>query len=209
MEVLAHRPLSDSDAAFLRNSQCGFVGKDPKVCCPFQTVSSTTPYNPYGQTNTDRFDNNQQSGNSGNTGNSGDSGKLLLRRELTLTCKAIYLIFCEWNNNSWCVHISASIYSPLLPTLRVCGLGVEDRIVGGIVTDIDEFPWMALIQYQKRKWSFRKYATWYSSLHRKVPRLQVKQLREPQAKHRVALPHFLYIFSSRLRILLWRCFDQW
>lgn len=36
---------------------------------------------------------------------------------------------------------------PLLPS--DCGIDTEERIVGGEATDIDEFPWMALLEYQK------------------------------------------------------------
>jgi Regulatory CLIP domain of proteinases len=35
----------------------------------------------------------------------------------------------------------------LLPDLTICGGSTSDRIVGGERTKIDEFPWMALIQY--------------------------------------------------------------
>lgn len=38
---------------------------------------------------------------------------------------------------------------PLLPS--DCGTDTEERIVGGESTDIDEFPWMVLLEYQKRK----------------------------------------------------------
>lgn len=34
LKVLTKRPLTNSDADFLRRSQCGFEGSDPRVCCP-------------------------------------------------------------------------------------------------------------------------------------------------------------------------------
>ena len=37
-----------------------------------------------------------------------------------------------------------------LPAPGVCGKGSIDRIYGGNKTRIDEFPWMALIEYTKR-----------------------------------------------------------
>lgn len=38
----------------------------------------------------------------------------------------------------------------LLPQPGVCGSGTEDRILGGTATDIDEFPWMVLLEFSKR-----------------------------------------------------------
>lgn len=37
----------------------------------------------------------------------------------------------------------------LLPTVGVCGIQTSDRIVGGVNTRIDEFPWLALLKYAK------------------------------------------------------------
>ncbi|VEN51792.1 unnamed protein product [Callosobruchus maculatus] len=39
--------------------------------------------------------------------------------------------------------------SPLLPSIDECGTDTQDRIYGGEVAGIDEFPWMALIEYEK------------------------------------------------------------
>lgn len=38
-----------------------------------------------------------------------------------------------------------------LPKPGVCGTVFDNRIYGGNVTKIDEFPWMALIRYELRK----------------------------------------------------------
>lgn len=38
----------------------------------------------------------------------------------------------------------------LLPLPGVCGGGTSDRIIGGERTKIDEYPWMALLEYSKR-----------------------------------------------------------
>lgn len=32
-----------------------------------------------------------------------------------------------------------------------CGIDYSDRIYGGQITDLDEFPWMALLGYRTRK----------------------------------------------------------
>ncbi|CAG9862801.1 unnamed protein product [Phyllotreta striolata] len=42
--------------------------------------------------------------------------------------------------------------SSLLPSTEDCGIGsTADRIYGGNATDLDEFPWMALIEYERER----------------------------------------------------------
>lgn len=43
LKILRKRPLANSEADFLRRSQCGFEGSDPKVCCPSEQSSEPTP----------------------------------------------------------------------------------------------------------------------------------------------------------------------
>lgn len=42
------------------------------------------------------------------------------------------------------------VSSNLLPGSDICGINTQSRIYGGKETDLDEFPWMALIEYEKR-----------------------------------------------------------
>jgi Regulatory CLIP domain of proteinases len=42
----------------------------------------------------------------------------------------------------------------LLPDINTCGARTADRIFGGKRTKIDEFPWMALIQYSNGKCNY-------------------------------------------------------
>ncbi|XP_037932996.1 serine protease easter-like [Teleopsis dalmanni] len=44
-----------------------------------------------------------------------------------------------------------SLTTNLLPSYPNCGKQLTERIVGGNITKLDEFPWMALITYTKRK----------------------------------------------------------
>jgi len=39
--------------------------------------------------------------------------------------------------------------SPLLPGNEICGTGTQDRIYGGTKAQLDEFPWMALVEYER------------------------------------------------------------
>ncbi|CAG9821117.1 unnamed protein product [Phaedon cochleariae] len=94
-KMLTHRPITRQDANYLRDSMCGFEGRLPKVCCPFDEPEVTTTRRPY-----------------------------------------------EFDNGS-------SLGVDLLPSKVICGFNVPDRIYGGKEADLNEFPWMALIQYQR------------------------------------------------------------
>ncbi|XP_076657393.1 serine protease ea-like [Halictus rubicundus] len=80
--IVSLNPVPPDSVQYLKQSHCGFEGRDPKVCCPPEQLRPTE----------DPFNNN-----------------------------------------------------PLLPT--ECGKDLSSRIVGGERTDIDEFPWMALLEY--------------------------------------------------------------
>ncbi|XP_055586939.1 serine protease easter-like [Uranotaenia lowii] len=64
---------------------------------------------------------------------------------------------CGWSyqDNHPLVCCSDSVEAPprasesLLPEVGVCGIQTSDRIVGGVNTKIDEFPWLALLKYAK------------------------------------------------------------
>ncbi|GJQ66172.1 hypothetical protein Trydic_g4232 [Trypoxylus dichotomus] len=42
-QILNKKPISRDDAEFLRRSGCGFEGLEPKVCCPIDAPSTSTP----------------------------------------------------------------------------------------------------------------------------------------------------------------------
>ncbi|KAF5289867.1 hypothetical protein FQR65_LT02001 [Abscondita terminalis] len=94
LDLLQVHPLPASTIAFLKRSNCGFEGLEPKVCC-----------------------NEDYEGNH-NTPSSADNQNEIVK-------------------------------SNLLPDVSVCGVSTQNRIVGGETTDLDEFPWMALLEYQK------------------------------------------------------------
>lgn len=106
LSILQTTPLQPEAIEFLKQSQCGFDGNDPRVCCPIQ---------------------NENPDPSGGADGAKD-GNLQF----------------DLSNN------------PLLPS--DCGRDLSQRIVGGERTDIDEFPWMALLIYRKRK-NFLKHNT--------------------------------------------------
>lgn len=103
LNILKSNNLRPEQIKFLQDSQCGFVGRNPNVCCPKNSGPDTTSRPPIDQ-----------------GGNPNSSPNLNVRNH------------------------------PLLPSN--CGEDVDERIVGGERTDIDEFPWMVLLEYQKREY---------------------------------------------------------
>ena len=49
------------------------------------------------------------------------------------------------------IAITSAPQRSLLPKPGECGIDAENRIYGGNATHIDEYPWMVLLQYSKRK----------------------------------------------------------
>lgn len=62
-------------------------------------------------------------------------------------------IFSTQQNDRQNQSPSQQSSSGLLPKPGVCGFDASDRIFGGERTKLDEYPWMALLQYTKRKTS--------------------------------------------------------
>jgi transmembrane serine protease 9 len=86
------RPLSPEVVDFLRNSQCGFKGNSPLVCCPLPTPPTPTVKPP--------------------------------------------------------VDVSNHQNLVFLP-LNICGPVYDDKIVNGKKTALFQYPWMALIGYNR------------------------------------------------------------
>lgn len=116
LNILQTRPLTPQAMDFLRQSQCGFEGNDPRVCCPIQdfgTSNRDSQPNPVDNQGSNPYVQPQNPDGTVDDPN--------LRYDLS--------------NN------------PLLPT--DCGKDLSQRIVGGERTELDEFPWMTLIEYLK------------------------------------------------------------
>ncbi|XP_076667402.1 phenoloxidase-activating factor 1-like isoform X1 [Andrena cerasifolii] len=103
-------------ADFLRRSQCGFEGRDPRVCCPIQNPLINFP--PRDELS---FPNNPRPTESTEKPTPADNNDANLQYDL--------------------------FSNPLLPT--DCGKDLTQRIIGGEKTDLDEFPWMVLLEYAK------------------------------------------------------------
>lgn len=89
--ILEQTIINPDDIDFLRQSQCGYTGTQPKVCCASTPTTTTNAPEP----------------------------------------------------------ISDEIINQLLPSTDICGRILSQRIVGGERAALDEFQWMALLQYQK------------------------------------------------------------
>lgn len=105
LTAFEQRPLKSNTVSFLRQSQCGFEGYVPRVCCgpmPSQTQERPTTRKP------------------------------VVRPTKPITGQDP--IFQEDSNPS---------------PRSECGIDTNgDRLYGGQFTDLDEFPWMALLGYQ-------------------------------------------------------------
>ncbi|KAL2722332.1 CLIP domain-containing serine protease 2-like [Vespula squamosa] len=112
LTMLQEKPLRPETVDYLTRSQCGFEGKDPRVCCPL----------PANQIESNRI--NQPS----------------YPRTIPPTEETRGGL--ETADNT----ISNLLDNPLLPS--ECGKSLIPRIIGGTRTALDEFPWMALLEYQ-------------------------------------------------------------
>lgn len=118
LNLLQAKPYDTAAIDFLRRSQCGFAGRDPRVCCPIQNPQLDIPAR-----DELSFPNNPRPTDS-------------IEEPTT-----------PGNNDANLQYDPSS--NPLLPT--DCGKELTQRIFGGEKTDLDEFPWMTLLEYAKRK----------------------------------------------------------
>lgn len=101
--------VSVRERSILRQSQCGWEGNYPKVCCTDNApvVRRPTP----GFTNSLQFP----------------------------------------SDNDTPVRRPSSTSSSLLPEIGQCGVQITNKIFGGTKAQFDEYPWLALLEYSKRK----------------------------------------------------------
>lgn len=45
---------------------------------------------------------------------------------------------------------TSTVSSNLLPTIDICKADFNNRIIGGEVAELEEYPWTVLLQYDKR-----------------------------------------------------------
>jgi hypothetical protein len=123
ISILKSVPLNPASVNYLRASQCGYENSGPLVCCPIRTEVQNP--NPNG---------NDGRGTEG-TVNYGPNGPSNGPNVGGPTSPGADNVHPET--------------SSLLPS--DCGRDLSNRIVGGNITELDEFPWMALLEYRKRK----------------------------------------------------------
>ncbi|XP_032514935.2 phenoloxidase-activating enzyme 1-like [Danaus plexippus] len=109
VSAFEQRPLRNDVVSFLRQSQCGFEGYVPRVCCgPLPDLAPQRPTSTVRPTQRPRPDTNINSN--------------------------VDPVFPEDSN---------------LAPRDQCGIDTNgDRIYGGQFTELDEFPWMALLGYK-------------------------------------------------------------
>lgn len=123
LSILQSRPLSAQAIDYLRRSQCGFEGTDPSVCCPIENRRPGGGTRPGGDVQRGGDDStNTGPTNPGTNNNAQDPPDVSDDLRIDLS------------QNS------------LLPA--DCGKDLTQKIVGGSITEIDEFPWMVLLEYR-------------------------------------------------------------
>ncbi|XP_026316216.1 phenoloxidase-activating enzyme-like isoform X2 [Hyposmocoma kahamanoa] len=142
---------SQTDIDNLKQFSCGFEGKTPKVCCPVA------------ETNRSCLTPNLQQGECISLHSCEHLMNYLNSPISRETIILIHNLRCEGDHpvsvccsrppnlkpepNSDCNSATA----PLDPASGCCGQGKldGDRIIGGNVTDVDDYPWLALIEYSR------------------------------------------------------------
>lgn len=139
-------PLSVQQSNYLRSLQCpnGF-GQFPHVCCTFNnffqlplsiTQLQPQPIQAFHQPEQNRRTNLSPSQNQNQIRNTQPGATQLDR----INGK---------NNNKNTRGTGSGI---VLPGVGTCGLtGLANRIFGGESTQLDDYPWMAILEYQPRK----------------------------------------------------------
>jgi transmembrane serine protease 9 len=118
LALLKQRPLPQQSVQLLRRSQCGFEGRNPKVCCPSsQPVTTVTDPQGMGGKRPPVWDSKPQE---------------------------------QRMPSGWESHPNAR----LIPA-DMCGIDNSQRLWGGNRTDLEQYPWTALFQYQSGKYRTR------------------------------------------------------
>ncbi|CAG9792472.1 unnamed protein product [Diatraea saccharalis] len=146
---LVNKPnRTPADFDTLRKSACGFEGSLPKVCCPAQTNTCTTP--------------NGEQGKCINLYSCPHVASLLRPPVSKENMQFVQKSTCQGPDqyNVCCgsgqpvqkgnceTRLSAS---PPDPRTECCGVdsGSSNKITGGTATSIDQYPWLSLIEYVK------------------------------------------------------------
>ncbi|XP_076383834.1 CLIP domain-containing serine protease HP8-like [Megalopta genalis] len=121
LHILQIQPIPPGTVEFLRRSRCSAEGEELRVCCPLGV----------GEPGFDTSSRGDQDNTAGGQTTSPGIDRNNPNPGYVTGPSAPY----DLSNNS------------LLPT--ECGKDLSQRIFGGERTDIDEFPWMALLEYVK------------------------------------------------------------
>ncbi|XP_050544569.1 venom protease-like [Daktulosphaira vitifoliae] len=120
LNLLESQRRNSTVVAFLRNSMCGYEGRDPKVCCGLDNENANNNVN--------------MNSNNGNDDNFGSSTRPTRPGTTQRPTTSSY---------------SETVISSKLPLLNSCGRSnaTQNRIVGGQPADLDDWPWIAALGY--------------------------------------------------------------
>jgi hypothetical protein len=113
LSLLKEKPLQPDTINRLRQSQCGYEGTIPKVCCPNSPSEAVRP----------------------------QTTSLGYRPPVWVSEPQAQRMSSGWES-----HPNAR----LIPTDQ-CGIDTSQKIWGGNLTDMEQYPWTVLLQYQSCK----------------------------------------------------------
>lgn len=151
--LLQKQPRKPEDVDHLRRSQCGIDGSYPKVCCPVEDTSSRSA-NPVEETKPIDFcvTSRREQGECISVSNC-QAFLSILRNKPVKPDDQEYLRKSQCGSDAYlpkvcCPFEVKPITSNLLPSVAVCGDSKEERIYGGTKAELNEHPWMALLEYK-------------------------------------------------------------
>ncbi|XP_048486113.1 CLIP domain-containing serine protease HP8 [Plutella xylostella] len=156
--ALAKQLFQIHDVAFLQRITCGFDRHTPLVCCPdvstdaiqFNVSESTTVAPVTNQTTPELKPESENAITTPIASNSSYTTPLIVLKQPEVQdtlggMSGVVAPATEANPPAGLVQ------STLLPSRKTCGISsaVNERIVGGDLADIDEFPWIARLKFVK------------------------------------------------------------
>lgn len=161
LRAIVHKPrLTPDEMNFLKKSACGFIDTIPKVCCPSATEQTPSP--PPGPKTCFTPEGNQ--GQCMSVFNCDHIAKRLQSPTVNAEDRAyVNSIRCVSPNPGFNVccgpppgptpptGLCQPSTAPPDPRTECCGLdgSSANKITGGTATSIDQYPWLAIVEYKK------------------------------------------------------------
>uniref|UniRef100_V5GX21 CLIP domain-containing serine protease n=2 Tax=Anoplophora glabripennis TaxID=217634 RepID=V5GX21_ANOGL len=154
LALVQRRPIKPEDADYLRRSRCSSDEDIPKLCCPLEETSARSQLSAGGDTeDIDFCQTSRREQGACKSVSQCPTILSILRNKPIKAEDAEYLRRSNCGSDGslpkmCCPFEVKPVSSNLLPSAEICGVGTPDKIYGGTEADLNEYPWMALIEYQ-------------------------------------------------------------